>query len=306
MKSRLNRNDAILSLAGLLLYLPAVGRYGAKLEILLLVSLVAGLGVEWLAARMQGRAPRVAGYAAWILLPLALPPAFPLYMSVLSILAAAIVPVAFFGGYGRHMVSPIAFGWAFAALSFPRAFEFAWSYPFPCPLNGFGAWSAALPVVEHPVTFLQAQADVPFSSILRGSFPQPPANAIPAVLLALGIIVVLLRAVAVRTCVAFLLTAVLLPIVFPAESQNGLLHSLFVGDTLFVAFFVLPDTRTSSRTDAGRWLTGALAALVAFLVTRFASSPDGAFFGVLFANVFLAIIDEGVLARAGRRQLRAL
>ena len=60
---RINRNDAILSLAGLLLYLPAIGRYGAKLEILLLVSLVAGIGIEWLAARMQNKEPHIAGYA---------------------------------------------------------------------------------------------------------------------------------------------------------------------------------------------------------------------------------------------------
>ena len=162
-----------------------------------------------------------------------------------------------------------------------------------------------MPLVEHPVSFFQSQAHVSFSSLLIGSFPQPPANALPAVLIALGIVVVLLRAVAVRTCVAFLVTTVLLAVMFPTASDTGILHGLLVGDTLLVAFFVLPNTRTSSRTDAGRWLTGSLAALVAFLITRYASYPDGAFFGVLFANVFTAIIDEGVLARAARARRAA-
>ena len=74
------RNDILLSLAGLVLYVPAIGRYGAKLELLLLLSLVIGLGVERLAARMGHREPHTLGWPVWILLPLVLPPALPVWM----------------------------------------------------------------------------------------------------------------------------------------------------------------------------------------------------------------------------------
>ena len=110
------RNDILLSLAGLVLYIPAIGRYGAKLELLLLLSLAIGLGVERLAARMGRRKPQIMGWPVWILLPLVLPPALPVWMTAITCLFTAVITVAFFGGYGRQVVSPVAFGWSFAAL----------------------------------------------------------------------------------------------------------------------------------------------------------------------------------------------
>jgi Na+-translocating ferredoxin:NAD+ oxidoreductase RnfD subunit len=82
---------------------------------------------------------------------------------------------------------------------------------------------------------------------------------------------------------------------FAELSTAPLLQTLMVGDTLWVAFLILPDTRNSARTIQGRWLTGFVAALVAFLIRHFASVADGAFFAVLFVAVFTPLIDEAFL-----------
>ena len=80
-----NRNDAILSAFGLALYVPAIGRYGVKLAILLLISLALGFAIEHWTATLRGRKPDAVGLPAWILLPLVFPPALPLWMGTLAI-----------------------------------------------------------------------------------------------------------------------------------------------------------------------------------------------------------------------------
>ncbi len=295
MINRSSRNDLLLSLAGLALYIPAIGRYGVKLELLLLLSLAIGLGVEHTAAGMRRQKPQPMGCPAWILLPLVLPPALPIWMTAVTCFFTAVITMAFFGGYGRHMVSPVAFGWTFAALSFPNAFGLGWSYPFASALSGFTHWSAALPLVNHPLGFLAEGNPVPATAILSGSFPQAPGNALPGLVLLLGLLLLALRAVSFRTCLGFLGTTLILALSFPGLATAPLLQTLLVGDTLWVAFLILPDTRTSARTVQGRWLAGVAAALVAFLIRHFASVADGAFFAVLFAAIFIPLIDEAFL-----------
>ncbi len=289
------RSDILLSLAGLLLYIPAIGRYGARLELLLLVSLAVGIGVEWTAARMGHKNPQNLGWPAWILLPLVLPPALPIWMVAVTCFFTAVLTVAFFGGYGRHPVSPVAFGWTFAALSFPNAFGLGWSYPFASAFSGFTHWTASLPLVAHPLGFLAEGNPVSTMSILSGGFPQPPGNALPGLVLLLGVLLLILRATAFRTCLSFLGTTLILALAFPGLNEAPLLQTLLVGDTLWVAFLILPDMRTSARTVQGRWLTGMVAALVAFLIRHYAATADGAFFAVLFVAVFTPLIDEAFL-----------
>ena len=289
---RSNRNDLFLSVAGLIIYIPAVGRYGLKLEVLLVLSLFIGIGVELLAGRLRGERTQTLGWPVWIILPLVLPPALPLWMVGVTCLFTAVITVVFFGGYGRHMVSPVAFGWAFAAMSFPTAFGFGWSYPFPSAWHGFRHWSAALSLVDHPLAFLSAQSGVTTATILSGNFPQPPGNALPALLLLLGVVLLLLRSISFRVCLGFIGTTLILSLAFPGLASAPVFDTILVGDTFLVAFLVLPDMRTSSRTLQGRWLVGAAAGLVAFLIRHFATVADGAFFAVLFVAVFTPLIDE--------------
>ncbi len=305
MRKRLERNDILLAALGLLLYVPAVAKYGYRLEVLLALSLVIGFAVEFVAARLTRRTPDRFGYVAWILLPLVFPPALPVWMAAVSILFCLVVSVAFFGGYGRHPVAPVAVGWAFARLSFPNTFGFSWSLPFPGLGMGFRTWTANMPVVDHPLQYLGAHADTALTAMLRGEFPLPPASAVPLVVIVSGIVLLALRAVSFRTCLAFLGTLFVLAISFPRFMGEPWPHTLFVGDLLFAAFFVLSDERICARTANGRWLTGILAGGVAFLIRYGASVPGGVYFAVLFANIFSPIIDELVLKAQARREVPA-
>jgi Na+-transporting NADH:ubiquinone oxidoreductase subunit B len=197
----------------------------------------------------------------------------------------------------------VAVGWAFATLSFPAAFGFGWSRPFPGYTLGFGRYAAALLTVIHPIELLAARAPVPLEAILRGDFPQTPGNAVPLVTLACGVLLLALRVVDWRSALSFLGTTAVLMLLatrlFPARFPP--LSSLLVANFLPAGLFIYPDYRTVARTFAGRWITGAVAGTAALIVLGLSSFADGVLFAVLFGNVFAAIIDEGVLSLKQRR-----
>ncbi len=299
--TRHSRNDVILTACGLALYVPAIGRYGLRLAALLVLSVILGAAIEGVAASLRGRRVRAFGHPAWVLLPLVLPPALPIWMALMSVAFAVTVTVVFFGGHGYEPVSPVAVGWTFAALSFPSAFGFGWSYPFVRVFDGYGQWCARLPVVDHPLVLLASRDDISLTTLLLGEFPQAPAAALPLLLLCLGIVLLLVRAVSARTVIAFLVTFGLLSLLFPAVSVHAAGEAVLAGSALFAALFVAGDERVCARTTRGRWLTGAIGGAAAYLIRRYASFPDGVFFAVLFANVLTPIIDEGVLVLDKRR-----
>lgn len=292
-----DRSDRLLALCALPLYLAAIGKYGLKMVAALLLSVVIGAGVELVAWRLRKKTPDLFGYPAWILLPLVLPPVFPLWMTGVAVFFGVVIGAAFFGGHGRALASPVAIGWAFAALSFPFEFNLGWSLPFPGFFLGFTRYSAAVITTEHPLVYLRYRLPESLETLIRGAFPQPAGNAVPVLLLGVGLILLLLRAIDYRTCLAFFTTVLILNFSLNALFPDHIhpMTSLLVGNLMLAGLFILPDRRIAARTPAGRWIIGILTGIVAVVIRNFSSFPDGVFFAVLFANVFAAIIDEGVL-----------
>lgn len=302
------RNDIILALMAVPLYMAGVSRYGYRLLFALAICASAGFLVEYATFRIRKIKPDRFGYPFWILFPLVLPPAFPLWMTGISAVFAVIIGVSFFGGHGKEIASPVALGWTFAALSFPAAFSFGWTYPFPALSYGFTHYSASLPTGIHPVLLFNSRADFHISRMLFGLFPQAPASAVLFVLLISGILLIVLKAVDFRSFVSFsgtmLILSVLFRILFPKSISP--VSSLLTGNFLFTSFFVFPVLQTAGRTKEGRWCTGALAGAAAFLIRNFSSYPDGILFAVLFGNIFSPIIDELVLTIKYRRLVEGI
>lgn len=291
------RNDFLLAGLAVPLYLAGVSKYGYRLILALVISLAIGFAVEYLTYIIRRKKPGRFNYPVWILFPLVLPSAFPLWMLAVSVLFAVLIGVSFFGGHGKEIASPIAIGWTFAALSFTTAFGFGWTYPFPGFLKGFTAFRAALPTIDHPIVLFTSKASLSLTDLLTGSFPQTPGNAIPLVLLVCGILLLILKVVDYRGFISFAGTILILEIIFRSLIPGKIapVSSLLVGNFLFASFYVYPALQTGSRTFAGRWITGILAGTAAFLIRNFSSYPDGIFFAVLFGNIFSPIIDEAVL-----------
>lgn len=289
------RNDLYITIFTLPLYLSASIKYGLRIPLLLLCSVALGFVIELAAAKIQNKKLESFSISAWFLFPMVFPPAMPIWMILVSIFLALIIAVVFFGGHGYHIFSPVALGWIIGSLSFSRPFGLGWVFPFPEFIITNIFRSAIIPVIDHPLEFFSAGGPIPIYSILGGDFPQPLSNAVPAVTIVCGILLLLLRAIDFRTVIAFLITLTSLTFSFSSFPEVTPPESLLIGNVLFAAFFVLPDRRTVSRTYSGRWITGILAAVLAFIIRNFSGFQDGIFYAVLLTNIFSALIDEVVL-----------
>lgn len=297
------RDDVVMAVLCLPLYLAATGKYGLRIPLALAVSVVTGLATEAIGAKIRGKPALLYGFPCWILMPLVLPPMFPVWMTGVSVFFAAVIGVVFFGGYGRQLASPVAIGWSFAALSYPKAFGFGWTLPFPDIVAGFSRFAASVLTIDHPIDFVQSQRVVLLEDILAGYVPQTPGNSVPALLIVCGLILYILRAVDIRSSVTFIAVTVGLSSLMHHLSPGtfGPPESLLVGNFMLAGFFIYADRRVSPRTNGGRWVTAALAGMIAFLIRSYSTFPCGVMFAVLFGNVFSPIIDEGMLKyRYGR------
>ena len=72
--------------------------------------------------------------------------------------------------------------------------------------------------------------------------------------------------------------------------QGDLLLAFLTSGTLFVAFFIVDFYGTTPITNFGKLLYGVVVGIIAFFITGCGTSPIGAMFTVLFANVISPII----------------
>jgi len=292
------RDDLIIVFLTLPLYVAAIGSYGWRTIILLLMSIIIGSIVEVSSFKLNRQPIGYLGIATWFMLPLVFPPDFSIVMMGISIFFGILIGVVFFGGRGREIVSPVAIGWAFGILSFSRNYEMGWVFPFSDFKTGLLNYSASVPTIDHTITYLKGYS-LSLSEILTGHFPQVLASSIPLVLLICGILLLLLRAVDTKTSLTFIITVFVLTFITIEinPDMSKIIDAMFVGNLLFAAFFILPIKQTSARTHIGKIITGVMCGAVAFMIRTLSSFPDGVLFAVLFANVFTALIDELVLNR---------
>lgn len=290
------RNDLLIALAALPLYVTGIGWYGWKLGVLLLVSIAAGIATEEISRRLGKDDVRYYPFYLWILFPLVFPPAFPIVPAAVGIIFSLIVCVTFFGGHGRQIVSPVAICWAFCILSFTSIFNNSYVFPFSSFSEGFTHWTAGVPTIDNPAVLFSGQLEEFLPAILSGSFPQTSGSAFPFLVILLGIILLLVRAVDFRICLSFLISYGIGFLILLRIPQAGVSFAdLFIGNFWLVAFFILPDKRTISRTFGGRWITGLIAGICGLVIRYFSAYTDGIVFAVILANIFSGIVDILVL-----------
>lgn len=291
------RNDIIISLGSIPIYLAAVHQYGLRVLLVLFFSILIGFLLEYSSYKLRKLPPAGYGFLTWILFPLFFPPVFPVWMCAAAVFFGSLVCVVFFGGYGKELISPIPVGIAFASLSYTSAFNFGWSKPFMEMGYGFSQFTASTLTIDHPVDYYLSKGPIPVINILWGQTPQPLANAIPVIVIGTGIILILLRAIDGKSVIIFGSTLFILNIcfyfAFPDLANNP--ESVIIGNLLPAAFFIFGDNRFLARTHNGRIIIAVLTALLAFLIRNFAEAPEGIFFAIILGNVFSAIIDEAVL-----------
>ena len=79
--------------------------------------------------------------------------------------------------------------------------------------------------------------------------------------------------------------------IYPENFHEGLM-SIFVGGTLFAAFFVATDPVSAPFTNRGKLIYGIGIAFITVIIRGLAAFPEGFIFAIIIMNAIAPMIDS--------------
>ena len=278
--------------------------YGWSEILLLAVSCVGCVGLEYLIARYLMKRPELfSGTSALVtglLLAMNLPSTSTWWMALIGAVVAIGVAKMSFGGLGQNLFNPAITARVFLLISFPVQMT-NWTLP-----NGFiryaDAVSGATPLglikeglkSGNTIPEILAQNGLSAEMVVRdigGS-----AGEISALALLLGFCYLLVRKVVKPwITISILATIAAIAAVFhgidPAHF-TGVNFNLITGGVLLGACFMATDYVTSPMSNWGGVIYGIGIGVIVMMIRYFGSYPEGMSFAILIMNCFVPLINR--------------
>jgi len=274
---------------------------------IIIVSYVAGLGVEFTFAQIRGHSINEGFLVSGMLIPLVVPPDIPLWMVAVATVFAVIFGKEVFGGTGMNIMNP-------ALLT--RAFLF---FAYPAQMSGDGVWIANKPDVISGATPMSLAAagnteSLPsamdmFLGFIPGSIGETSTLAIllGAVILlytGIGSFRIMFSTVAGGLFMGWILNLV-------GANEYMLIPSwyhLIIGGFAFGAIFMATDPVSAAQTAKGKLIYGFLIGVFAVIIRVLNPAyPEGMMLAILFMNVMAPLIDHYIIqSHIRHRTKRAL
>jgi electron transport complex protein RnfD len=293
-------------------------QYG--LSILALAVTVTGtcLATERYFNWMSGQSSTLSDWSATItglLLTLALPPSFPLWMGFVAGFSAIALGKALFGGLGCNVFNPALVGRAFVQAAFPvsistwvpaylphRFSEFipsTFTLPLMTPPD-VSAWveSRLVDGISHATPLakwkfenqLTAAAD-----LLTGAATSSVGETSAVIILLGGIYLAARRFLDWRIPVAIFGSAMLVALAFNLYDPTRFPPPVFVwlsGGIMLGAIFMATDMATSPVTPLGVWIYGAIIGVVTVMIRYFGGLTEGVMYAILLGNALTPLLDR--------------
>jgi electron transport complex protein RnfD len=336
--SRLLMGNMLIALAPVTVF--GVILFGLPALLTVLVSMAAAvLGEALFRLAVYGRQQksRVLDLSAGVtglLLALILPPSTPPWMSALGAVFAVIVAKEFFGGLGANVFNPALAGRAFMLMSFPAAM-IKWHRPpgsFALSLDESLAGASIVDGVSGvtPLNiakllarenrlgeavgavgqdFLAASGPglasgdlIPgYWSTMKTLFIGNHAGSIGEssilLILAGGLFLLITKTIDWRAPLAMTLTGFLASWLLGYDPLFGILS----GGLLFGAVFMTTDYVTAPLTSRGKLIFGCGAGLIAVLIRKWGSYPEGVTYGILIMNALSPFLNRLLPRKYGAR-----
>jgi electron transport complex protein RnfD len=257
------------SVASVLLF----GWGAAQVIVACVVGAVAG---EAVCLRLRGKPVQVSDLSAVVtglLLALTLPPASPIWVSLLGGFIAIALGKQVFGGLGANPFNPALVARVFLVISFPDLMT-RWIAPFD-------AASSATPLATS--TSLGQDGLRYLLGTHAGCLGETSAVA-----LLLGGLYLLIRGIIDWRVPASILGTVAVVSLFVGADP---LFQLLSGGLLLGAFFMATDWVTSPYTRRGRLFFGVGTGLLTMIIRLWGSYPEGVSFAILFMNAVTPLIN---------------
>ena len=277
---------------------------------LVIVSYVAGLGIEFLFAQMRGHDVNEGFLVSGILIPLIVPVSTPLWMVAVATIFAVIIGKEVFGGTGMNIVNP-------ALLA--RAFLF---FAYPSNMSGDKVWIAEQVDGTTGAT--------PLGNLLTAT-DKADLNALPSVMesfigtipgsvgetstiaILIGAVILLFTGIASwRVMLSVFAGGYAMGLIFNAVDANVYMSlpahmHLVIGGFAFGAVFMATDPVTAAQTNTGKYIYGLLIGIMAVLIRVVNPAyPEGMMLAILLLNVFAPTIDYYVVQSNIKRRMKRL
>jgi len=277
---------------------------------LVIVSYVAGLGIEFLFAQMRGHEVNEGFLVSGILIPLIVPVSTPLWMVAVATIFAVIIGKEVFGGTGMNIVNP-------ALLA--RAFLF---FAYPSNMSGDKVWIAEQVDGTTGAT--------PLGNLLTAT-DKADLNALPSVMesfigtipgsvgetstiaILIGAVILLFTGIASwRVMLSVFAGGYAMGLIFKAVDANVYMSlpahmHLVIGGFAFGAVFMATDPVTAAQTNTGKYIYGLLIGIMAVLIRVVNPAyPEGMMLAILLLNIFAPLIDYYVVQANIKRRMKRL
>ena len=292
------------------------------------MTYIVGLGIEFIVAQWRHEEIQEGFLVTGILIPMICPVETPLWMIAVATAFSVIFVKEVFGGTGYNIFNVALVARAFLFFAYPSQMSGDSVFIASEPILGLGGTarfvdgvSGATPLAQiatstggtpvlHNVTGDPLSLWDAFVGLIPGSFGETSTLCVcigALILLATGIaswriIVSAIVGCAVMSLIANAFASPLYPASMLTVGQQ-----LCLGGFAFAAVFMATDPVTACRTNAGKWVYGALIGFMAVIIRTYNNGyPEGAMLAVLLANALAPLIDYCVVQTNISRRMRRL
>ncbi len=278
--------------------------YGWSELLVIAVSAVSCVGLEWLIARFVMKRPELfSGSSALVtglLLAMNLPTTSPWWMIVVGAVVAIGIAKMSFGGLGQNIFNPAITARVFLLISFPVQMT-NWAMP----TSGFIAADAVSGATPLGIIKEGIKSGLPIPEILEANGMSAVSilrdiggsgGEISAVALLVGFVYLLIRKV-VKPWIplSIICTIAIISLIFHGidpDRFTGVAFNLVTGGVLLGAFFMATDYVTSPVSNWGGVVFGVGIGLIVMMIRYFGSYPEGMSFAILIMNCFVPLINR--------------
>ncbi|MEA4911252.1 MAG: RnfABCDGE type electron transport complex subunit D, partial [Oscillospiraceae bacterium] len=280
--------------------------YGRRPLIMFARTLALTFLCDLLVAGLRGRrydASDISSYVFAFIYVLMLPASVQYTVVLAGVAFTVLIGKHAFGGYEHYPFHPSAFGFAFAAVSFP---EQVFRYPKPFSDIGLG-WESGATLYSGVANSLKygGVPNIDTSDLFIGNYEGPMGTTFCLIILACMVLFIAHRTISAQITLSYLVTCAAWSALFPRIQTGPLtsvLYELFSGAVIFCAVFMVPEPSTSPRTNSAKLLYGFTLAVTTMIFRAYGVFEMGVCFSLLLISPLSPAFDRLVAAVQRKRR----
>lgn len=277
--------DVFIAIAPTVIW--SVYSYGARAVSIILVSVVTAITTETAFEFIMKKSYTIVDLTAvltGVMIAMCLPVTVPLYVPAIGAFFAVGIVKCLFGGLGGNFLNPALAGVVFIKVCMPEVFDI---YLTP----GTNTLTNVTPLDSLKEGMLPNES---IYDILVGNTAGALGEGSAILIVAGGIYLLVRGIIGWQIPTAYIGCAAALMLAFP-QNVNGIsfvITEIISGGLLFGAFFMATDPVTSPMMNTGKIIYGAICGGMTVLLRYYGAEADGTAYAILFANLFVGVIDR--------------